>query len=132
MYLYIITTIIIIINLLTYYINNRNSGALNSDPPAMKYQNNVSQVLHLMGEITSLRSKAFGYALQSVCTSISAAVDTLQKPLSRQLGLSREYLLQLADEVYSQATSDLLHQAEDIIHSNQKETALPLFEELGR
>lgn len=62
-------------------------NALNSHPPAMLHQSEEDPVLHLMGEVTSMRSAIFLKGLQAVCTARSGGI------LPNQLGLKRDVIL---------------------------------------
>lgn len=61
--------------------------ALNSDPPAMTKQKPHNQVLHLMGEHTHYRMKAFGSAFAEICRKVSDAKNNVSPsaPLAQQL-----------------------------------------------
>jgi tetratricopeptide (TPR) repeat protein len=71
--------------------------ALNSDPPAMTKQKNHNQVLHLMGEHTAYRQKAFGTAFREICRKIK---KPRSPPLARQLLNTRDNLHQWTLESY--------------------------------
>jgi tetratricopeptide (TPR) repeat protein len=61
--------------------------ALNSDPPAMTKQKPHNQVLHLMGEHTHYRMKAFGSAFKEICRKVSDVEKKVKPsaPLAPQL-----------------------------------------------
>jgi tetratricopeptide (TPR) repeat protein len=61
--------------------------ALNSDPPAMTKQKPHNQVLHLMGEHTHYRMKAFGSAFKEICRKVSDVEKKIKPsaPLALQL-----------------------------------------------
>ena len=68
-------------------------NALNSHPPAMLYQSEHDPILHLMGEITSMRTTVFLKAFQTICEARSGGI------LPIQLGLKRDVLLAHAQYV---------------------------------
>jgi hypothetical protein len=74
-------------------------NSINSHPPAMKYQNENDPILHLMGEITELRQKAFQFAYANICAS--------QSTYPKQLNLTRDVLQNFSFDVYSQAAENL-------------------------
>lgn len=61
--------------------------ALNSDPPAMTKQKPHNQVLHLMGEHTHYRMKAFGNAFKEICRKVNDTKNKVENslPLAQQL-----------------------------------------------
>lgn len=61
--------------------------ALNSDPPAMTKQKPHNQILHLMGEHTHFRMKAFGSAYKEICRKINDKKNNIENslPLAQQL-----------------------------------------------
>jgi tetratricopeptide (TPR) repeat protein len=61
--------------------------ALNSDPPAMTKQKPHNQILHLMGEHTHYRMKAFGSAYKEICRKVSDEKNhiSISSPLALQL-----------------------------------------------
>jgi tetratricopeptide (TPR) repeat protein len=71
--------------------------ALNSDPPAMTKQKSHNQVLHLMGEHTAYRQKAFGTAFREICRKIE---KPRSPPLARQLLNTRDNLHRWTLESY--------------------------------
>ena len=66
------------------------TDALNSHPPAWKYQQPGSRVLHLMGESSLLRQRVFRKAFSSVCAARSGGM------LLPQLGVDSQQLLEFA------------------------------------
>jgi len=64
--------------------------ALNSHPPATLQQKDSNRVLHLMGEVTSLRKMVFRKGFKNICAARSGGV------LPAQLGLRRDVLTRYA------------------------------------
>ena len=73
--------------------------ALNSDPPAMTRQKPYNQVLHLMGEHTHFRVKAFGSAYREICRKAGGGPDSVA-PLANQLTNTVENLHQWTIDTY--------------------------------
>ena len=80
-----------------HYVAILPPDALNSDPPAMTKQKNYNQVLHLMGEHTAYRQKAFGTAFREICRKVSRPRSP---PLARQLLNTRDNLHKWTLESY--------------------------------
>lgn len=77
--------------------------ALNSDPPAMTRQKPYNQVLHLMGEHTAYRVKAFGSAFKEICRKHS---NPNSLPLAPQLTVSKDNLWQWTLDTYAEEFYD--------------------------
>lgn len=81
--------------------------ALNSDPPAMTRQKPYNQVLHLMGEHTHYRVKAFGSAYKEICRKVSGGPDSVA-PLANQLTNTVENLHQWTLDSYYEEQNTLM------------------------
>lgn len=81
------------------------------DPPAMTMQKPHNQVLHLMGEHSPYRIRAFKAALENICQHLQAP-DPKKQRLSRQLTVTRENLLKWSFEEYSGEAMTLLNDFE--------------------
>jgi len=92
--------------------------ALNSDPPAATRQLPHNQVLHLMGESSSMRAASFREAMLSVCNARSGGVVPVQ------LGLPRHRLIELAIHSYRTAKEQLIQKL-DIDGENSLIKLLP-------
>ena len=84
--------------------------AINSDPPAMTQQKPYNQVLHLMGEHTMYRVKVFESGLRELCSHLTIKLGPSNIPVRRQLGISRENLLQWTLEEYGRESAQLLQE----------------------
>lgn len=88
--------------------------ALNSDPPAAVRQQSHNQVLHLMGNLDSYRTRVFGAAFREVCRVVyegkgkedegdddedNSAVTDLRS-VKHQLGVDQKNLLAILLELY--------------------------------
>jgi hypothetical protein len=67
--------------------------AINSSPPPMLWQEDHNQVLHLMGQPSSIRQEAFMSGFDEICTAYSE-----KRPLAHQLGLTQPRLLNMASQ----------------------------------
>lgn len=93
---------------------------LNSHPPAMKYQQPSNQVVHLMGEHTSMRVTSFRHALSSICNHSRGS------KLPPQLGLTRSFLQETALLVYENETRHWMDTC------SKNECGVAEFEELSK
>ena len=80
--------------------------ALNSDPPAFANQKDHNQVLHLMGEHSGFRIRAFGSAFNEICRYSNSTDD--DKVLARQLTATRSNLLLWTLEEYGHEHQQLI------------------------
>jgi len=96
--------------------------ALNSAPPPMLMQGEADPVLHLMGESSELRQKAFALAWAAVCNASSSSSSAVALP--PQLGLARPVLLQLAVEDWSAKLQSALADARTEAASGRLKEAL--------
>jgi tetratricopeptide (TPR) repeat protein len=99
--------------------------ALNSFPPAMKYQQPYNQILHLMGESTEMRSRVFRAAFGKICDAARNEQISVSLPL--QLGANRDSIVQIAESVYSEETQNLVRKCS--VHSASE---FDDFDELSR
>lgn len=86
----------------TEHIKIIESHVLNTHPPAVIYQEDHHQVLHLMGERNDVRSEIFRYAFETICSPLEI--------LPHQLGLSRQILLTMTLRTYRSRFESLLEQ----------------------
>jgi hypothetical protein len=101
-------------------------SVLNSHPPAVAYHGEKSQVLHLMGEVTAMRSAIFLHALNNVCNSLSASTrgsPELEPTIPKQLGINRELLQNTAIEVYERETTNHFDHAEMNLFNDEESHA---------
>jgi len=113
------------------YITILPPDAINSDPPAMTKQRPYNQILHLMGEHSVFRIRVFKSAFTEICeqynyqqqqekekekVNISHRVDTRRnRVLSRQLGVTREVLLQWSLAEYSLESKVLMKHFQELV-----------------
>mmetsp|Transcript_11795 Transcript_11795/g.35968 ORF Transcript_11795/g.35968 Transcript_11795/m.35968 type:complete len:579 (-) Transcript_11795:81-1817(-) len=91
----------------------------NTDPPAMTNMGPSDQVLHLMGETTSLRARQFGYAFDEVCSAHEQS-----RPHRHQLGLTQARLIEDTIETHMREHGAKLRNAERLKPSEELEKVL--------
>jgi len=80
--------------------------AINSDPPAFARQKDHNQVLHLMGEHSGFRIKAFSSAFNEICRYAEDASVT--RALAPQLTATRDNMLLWTLEEYGKEYKELI------------------------
>ena len=73
--------------------------ALNTDPPASLHLKPHNQILHLMGESSEMRHRAFRTAFKTVCWAEEGV-----RVLPSQVGLHRHHLRDIAVQIYHETT----------------------------